>query len=58
MASEAVPRKLDRRLDLMIAGPEGSPSSDRQRHEGQAGWPAPSLAHRRRAASNIPDLLA
>jgi hypothetical protein len=42
----------------MIAGPEGSPSSDRQRDEGQDAWPAPSLTHRRQAASNMPDLLA
>ena len=35
----------------MIAGPEGSPSSDRQRDEGQAASPAPSLTHRRQVLS-------
>lgn len=35
----------------MIAGPEGSPSSDRQRDEGQAASPAPSLTHRRQVPS-------
>src|ERR1700676_1743165 len=47
-----------RPLVLMIAGPEGGPSSYMQRYEDCAGWPAQSLMHRRRASWNIPDLLA